>query len=106
MLEMSQTEINAKVECVLEELNAYVTEFGGTYVSKLRTCNANVYVTTGFTYLKSYNTIVACISHTDGVLYDFLRLVYGYTSTSCQHIRKFAQDYQKDTDKRLTYRPV
>ena len=28
-----------------------------------------------------------------GICYDVLRLVYGYTSTSAQHIAKFRHDY-------------
>lgn len=39
--------------------------------------------------LMSYGTIVALYDPSDKTLYDFLRFVYGYTSTSNQHIRKF-----------------
>ena len=59
--------------------------------------------------LCSYCTIVAVIdTHTD-TLYDFLRYVYGYTSTSAQHISKFNQDYgmgKWGCTNRLTYREV
>ena len=60
---------------------------------RLRSCTAWVYETENYYFLRSYNTIVALIDkHTD-TLYDVLRLVYGYTSTSAQHISKFSKDY-------------
>ena len=54
--------------------------------------------------LRSYNTIVAAIDVSNDTLYDFLRYVYGYTSTSAQHIAKFSCDY--GCTKHLTYREV
>lgn len=41
--------------------------------------------------LKSYETVVALYDKRENVVYDFLRAVYGYTATSCQHISKFAR---------------
>lgn len=61
--------------------------------TRLRTCNAYVSRIGKWIVLRSYNTIVAIIDIQTGVLYDFLRLVYGYTATSAQHISKFANDY-------------
>jgi len=43
--------------------------------------------------LQSYNTDVAYVVDNFNLGVDVLRLVYGYTSTSCQHIRKFFDDY-------------
>ena len=40
-----------------------------------------------------YNTVVACIDKSTGICYDVLRNVFGFTSTSCQHINKFISDY-------------
>lgn len=40
--------------------------------------------------LRSYETVIAIYDKRENTVYDFLRAVYGYTSTSCQHIRKFA----------------
>ena len=40
--------------------------------------------------LRSYHTVIAIYDKRENIVYDFLRAVYGYTSTSCQHIRKFA----------------
>nr|DAW93714.1 MAG TPA: hypothetical protein [Caudoviricetes sp.] len=61
-------------------------EFG--YLERLDYCQAWVYQTKGYTYLISYNTIVAFIDDS-GNMYDVLRLVYGYTTTSAKHISKF-----------------
>ena len=60
---------------------------------RLRSCSAYVGETRNFYVLQSYNTIIALIDKTTDTLYDFLRYVYGYTSTSAQHISKFEHDY-------------
>lgn len=60
---------------------------------QLRHCTATVFQTENFIVLRSYNTIVAVIDKRDKSLYDVLRYVYGFTSTSCQHIAKFRHDY-------------
>lgn len=61
--------------------------------TRLRSCNAYVSRIGKWFVLTSYSTIVAIIDIQTGVLYDFLRLVYGYTPTSAKHISKFAHDY-------------
>ena len=64
------------------------------YESKrLRTCSARVYETEHYYLLRSYNTVVAVINKADRKCYDVLRHVFGFTSTSCQHINKFIEDY-------------
>lgn len=63
---------------------------------KLRSCLAEVCETDNFYILRSYNTIVAVIEKGSDILADVLRLVYGYTSTSAQHIAKFRHDYGAD----------
>lgn len=60
---------------------------------RLRTCSAWVYETEHYYILKSYDTFVACIHKESDTLFDALRIVYDFTTTSCQHIRKFAVDY-------------
>lgn len=60
---------------------------------RLRSCTAWVFETESFYILKSYETYVACIRKYDDILYDALRIAYGYTATSAQHISKFAHDY-------------
>lgn len=56
---------------------------------RLRSCSAWVYETENYYLLKSYNTFIACMDKTSENVYDALRLVYGFTRTSVQHISKF-----------------
>ena len=62
-------------------------------VKRLRTCNSYVYETDSYYILKSYSTFVAFIRKKDFEFFDILRKVYGFTSTSAQHIAKFKTDY-------------
>lgn len=73
------------------------------YVCRLRRCTATVWETEHWWLLKSYATFVAAIDKQTGILYDYLRCVYGYTPTSAHHISKFAADYH--ATQRYTYRP-
>ena len=61
---------------------------------RLRTCTAYVYETDRYYILKSYSTFVAFIRKDYCECFDILRKVYGYTSTSAQHIAKFKNDYK------------
>ena len=74
--------------------------------SRLRNCTAYVKESKNFFILRSYNTIVAFIDKRTGQKFDFLRYVYGYTSTSCQHINKFFRDYGDFRVNVYTYRKV
>ena len=100
-----QLVINGWVENALDRLNEEVKNnfFNGV---RLRSCTAYVYESENFFFLKSYSTVVACINKTTGQKYDFLRLVYGYTSTSAQHISKFFHDYGDNRITAFTYREV
>ena len=60
---------------------------------RLRTCQAMVFEFDDYYILQSYRTPVAGIRKDTGEEYDFLRMVYGYTATSAQHIAKFFADY-------------
>lgn len=74
---------------------------------RLRTCKAVVVETENYYILQSYRTTVAVIDKSTDTLYDVLRYVYGYTSTSAQHISKFEKDYCRgkwNCEMRLTYR--
>ena len=82
---------NAIVENELEKIEKDL-ENGIQYIARLRSCTADVYASDHYYILKSYSTIIAAID-ADGVCYDFLRKVYGYTATSAKHISKFAHDY-------------
>ena len=55
---------------------------------KLYSCNAEIRGCMGILVLVSYGTPIALYTD-DGSLYDCLRVVYGYTATSSQHIYKF-----------------
>lgn len=87
-----QKEINQKVEQFIDRFDGDTTKH---YTSRkqLRTCRAIVYIYADYYVLVSYDTAVAAIDRKDGTCYDFLRLVYGFTSTSAQHIAKFFSDY-------------
>lgn len=88
MEKLEQETINAIVKEVCDEVN----KSGMQYICRLRTCNADVWATDNYYVLRSYRTLVAAID-ADGNVYDFLRLVYGYTSASAQHISKFWHDF-------------
>ena len=63
------------------------------YSHRLFYSNAIVYHGENFIVLKSYNTPVAIYDISNDTVYDFLRIVYGYTATSTQHIAKFTNRY-------------
>lgn len=92
--------INAQKKVNFEAIRRYQIAYAeynslpfGYKPSRLRSCSAKVYETPHYYLLRSYNTIVACIDKSTGICYDVLRHVFGYTSTSCQHINKFIEDY-------------
>ena len=60
---------------------------------QLNHCQAYVYDTGKYYILRSYSTIIAAIDKETETCYDWLRLVYGYTATSAQHISKFMKQY-------------
>lgn len=92
--------VNTIVIGVIDNINVDGEQ---TYIGRLRKCNATVWETERWYLLQSYATFVAAIDKQTGIMYDFLRYVYGYTATSAQHIAKFATDYQ--ATQRYTYRP-
>nr|DAW97106.1 MAG TPA: hypothetical protein [Caudoviricetes sp.] len=71
---------------------------------RLRSCSAEVLETPNFFILRSYNTVVAVIDKMHRSTWDVLRMVYGYTATSAQHITKFTADY--GNGKRYTWREI
>lgn len=113
MKKSEQLAINAKVLAILTDINRFCVT--GDF-KRLRSCSAEVApvmdAETGvlmYYVLRSYRTIVAAIDVSNDTLYDFLRYVYGYTSTSAQHISKFSKDYGSGKwgcANRLTYREV
>lgn len=71
---------------------------------QLYKCQARMYFTDYVVLLKSYNTFVAAFDINENTVYDFSRYVYGYTATTAQHVRKFAQ-YLKALQT-ITYKEV
>ena len=57
----------------------------------LNSCNAEIWEYKGFLALVSYGTPIALYTPDNATLYDCLRIVYGYTATSAQHISKFSK---------------
>jgi hypothetical protein len=109
MKKAEQKAINRTVESAMDEFfSNFVTErsvrdFTLENGAKLRNCNARVgRFAKGFV-LVSYKTIVAIIDN-NGICYDFLRKVYGYTASSAKQINKFCTDY--NAIDRLTWREV
>ncbi len=61
----------------------------GKKCCKLYSCSAEIWECNGILALVSYGTPIAVFTPSGGSLYDCLRVVYGYTATSSQHISKF-----------------
>ena len=114
MKKSEQLAINEQVLTLVNDFNT-TNNYTGNF-KRLRSCSAEVapvidYETGELIYyvLRSYRTIVAAIDVRTDTLYGFLRYVYGYTSTSAQHIAKFDKDYGRGKwgcTSRLTYRDV
>lgn len=110
-----QTEMKMTLEQARKqaEINAYIEDMIDTYInaemhdmiyhSRLRTCSAWVYETEHFYILKSYNTFIASYNKESHEFIDFLRYVYGFTSTSAQHIAKFRNDFARNAKHYLKY---
>lgn len=84
---------NNEREKALYDLEKESRTINGVECRRLRTCSAKVYSTSNYYILQSYQTIIAVIDRNTDTLYDFLRIAYGYTNTSAQHIAKFDHDY-------------
>lgn len=61
-------------------------------LKRLDYCQAATYQTRGYSFLVSYSTLVAFIDDSEN-MFDVLRLVYGYTTTSAKHIAKFRNKF-------------
>lgn len=85
-----QRAINKVVEDVFTSaVSEYKQECSYDECVRLHHCQAWVYETSNYYLLRSYGTIVAVIDKATDTLIDALRMVYGYTATSAQHISKF-----------------
>lgn len=94
MKKVEQEQINEICKTEFGKCMHEITAQGGlSKFKRLRSCSARVGETDSYYILQSYNTLVAIIDKNTDTLYDVLRYVYGYTSTSAQHIAKFRHDY-------------
>lgn len=105
---MKKEQQNTMNNYVLKNYDVFRDTIANDFLNwkKLRSCSASVAETDDFFILKSYNTIVAFINKYTGQKFDVLRWVYGYTSTSAQHIAKFFSDYGDYRVSTYTYRDV
>lgn len=105
-----QEKINETCEIEYEKMCDELRRFGAhAHPVKLRSCNARIYEIPSYFVLESYNTVIAFIDKTTDTLYDVLRMIYGYTATSAQHIAKFDHDYCMGAwgcSDRFTYRDI
>lgn len=91
MKKSEQLKINNEVLRALYELYSHKE----SVINKVRInkCKAYIVETENYYLLFSYNTLVAFINKHYQICYDILRLVYGYTNASAQHIAKFRNAY-------------
>ena len=94
---------------VVDMFGDAIREFENTPASmffgkRLRSCTAWVYETSNYYLLKSYDIFICAIEKSTCNVYDALRYVYEYTSTSAYHILTFRHDY--NGKKQFTYRPI
>lgn len=111
MKKIDQIAMNDKVLEAMHDFEKVsdIATLNSTPWKRLRSCTAHVAHVGNYYVLMSYNTVVAIIDTRTDTLYDFLRYVYRYTSTSAQHIAKFAQDYgagKWGCAERYTYKEV
>lgn len=90
--ELDNYKVKTEIERALTQLYN-INEKKPVKGKRLRSCTAWVFETEDYYILKSYETYVAVILKSADVMFDALRIVYGYTATSAQHIAKFAHDY-------------
>lgn len=99
-----QVKINREVLSSWEQAKkVWNTIPDGVTVTRIDYCKCGYVRCGSYIFLISYNTLVAYIQG-DGVLFDILRLVYGYTATSAKHIAKFRNKFHHVSE--LTYREV
>ena len=106
MKKSEQIEINNCIMQTISDFNEYLSSHELTDPKRLRSCKAWVYRCGKYYILRSYSTFIAMIDTETDTLYDYLRWIYGYTSTSAQHISKFEHEYCAGNwrcSERLTY---
>lgn len=96
MKKTEQIEVNIYVENIVNDVNALLRTSSVPW-HRLYNCNAEWGQVGAWVLLRSYWTIVAAYNIDTDELFDFLRLVYGYTATSAQHITKFRNYWRSVT---------
>ena len=91
MKKNEQIEVNAYVENIVNDINALLRTKSPAAWYGLYSCKAEWTIVGDWMLLRSYSTIVAAYNRETDEFFDFLRLVYGYTATSAQHIAKFRE---------------
>lgn len=84
-----QREINQIIESEYEGMRQTLRECTKSRIGRLYSCKADMWYSGRYIILYSYESIVAFYNTTNGRLIDNLRMTYGYTVTSAQHITKF-----------------
>lgn len=84
---INKNEVNKNYYRGIEGILYYAFK-NGKRCCRLYSCNAEIRECMGVLVLVSYDTPIAVLTD-DLSLYDCLRVVYGYTATSSQHISKF-----------------
>ena len=101
-----QVEINTYIENIVNDINSLMrTSDTPIMWVQLYHCTAETGAVRDWVLLRSYSTIVAAYNFETDELFDFLRLVYGYTATSAQHIAKFHNFCRSVTGNRLRNGP-
>lgn len=108
-----QLQVNERIERFIDNWNDMQSDYELSHYKRLFTCSAYYRVFVGYAdetvvLLQSNNTIVAAvvINGKEKRGYDFLRYVYGYTSTSAQHISKFFRLFNVPYTNRFIWRYV
>lgn len=93
-------------EWVTQNYEKAVAEFDKLNMMWRRLYTRSAYYAVGdnYIYLMSYCTVIAVIDCHTKECFDFLRMVYGYTATSAQHIAKFCKLY--NVTRKSTYKPI
>ena len=102
MKKNEQVEVNTYIENIVNDINALMSTTDTSIMwVRLYHCSAETGAVGGWILLRSYSTIVTAYNIATDELFDFLRLVYGYTATSAQHIAKFHNFCHSVTGNRL-----
>lgn len=104
MKKNEQIAVNTYIENVVNYINVLLGDGYPSAWYRLNSCKAEWGRVGKWMVLRSYSTVVAAYYTETDELFDFLRLVYGYSATSAQHIAKFHRFCRSVTVKNLATR--